>query len=283
MWFCRIFYRCVDWNILFVHVVIVDKVASFTDAWIETNRYEWKRIFTASHLLQMRGLKHYSPTYGMASTSRIFYRCVDWNIARKNRKIFEIVASFTDAWIETLICNHCGLSISSHLLQMRGLKLDKEKGKEDAKRRIFYRCVDWNVDLLSEDEKKIGRIFYRCVDWNKVLLMRRLLPRVASFTDAWIETYFRRREQYLKSRIFYRCVDWNRAYEAIYNAYIRSHLLQMRGLKLWRGEHSNGYYVSHLLQMRGLKQGVVTNINIKTSRIFYRCVDWNSFLRSNWA
>ena len=52
------------------------------------------------------------------------------------------VASFTDAWIETLICNHCGLSISSHLLQMRGLKLDKEKGKEDAKRRIFYRCVD---------------------------------------------------------------------------------------------------------------------------------------------
>ena len=32
---------------------------------------------------------------------------------------------------------------------------------------------------------------------------------VASFTDAWIETYFRSREQYLKS----------------------SHLLQMRGLK----------------------------------------------------
>ena len=163
----RIFYRCVDWNKDFVVVTEnYNCVASFTDAWIETNRYEWKRIFTASHLLQMRGLKHYSPTYGMASTSRIFYRCVDWNIARKNRKIFEIVASFTDAWIETLICNHCGLSISSHLLQMRGLKLDKEKGKEDAKRRIFYRCVDWNVDLLSEDEKKIGRIFYRCVDWN---------------------------------------------------------------------------------------------------------------------
>ena len=120
----------------------------------------------------------------------------------------------------------------SHLLQMRGLK-------------HFY----WFRVRAS-----IGRIFYRCVDWNKVLLMRRLLPRVASFTDAWIETYFRRREQYLKSRIFYRCVDWNRAYEAIYNAYIRSHLLQMRGLKLWRGEHSNGYYVSHLLQMRGLKR-----------------------------
>ena len=36
------------------------------------------------------------------------------------------------------------------------------------------------------------------------------LCKVASFTDAWIETYFRSREQYLKS----------------------SHLLQMRGLKL---------------------------------------------------
>ena len=141
------------------------------------------------------------------------------------------VASFTDAWIETTVATRTAAILKSHLLQMRGLK-------------HFY----WFRVRAS-----IGRIFYRCVDWNKVLLMRRLLPRVASFTDAWIETYFRRREQYLKSRIFYRCVDWNRAYEAIYNAYIRSHLLQMRGLKLWRGEHSNGYYVSHLLQMRGLK------------------------------
>ena len=121
---------------------------------------------------------------------------------------------------------------SSHLLQMRGLK-------------HFY----WFRVRAS-----IGRIFYRCVDWNKVLLMRRLLPRVASFTDAWIETYFRRREQYLKSRIFYRCVDWNRAYEAIYNAYIRSHLLQMRGLKLLLTLKLSLIGLSHLLQMRGLKQ-----------------------------
>ena len=166
---------------------------------------------------------------------------------------------------------------------MRGLKhlfilIDTQR-----KCRIFYRCVDWNKMWLSCIWEDRSRIFYRCVDWNIFIGLGYARPLVASFTDAWIETYFRRREQYLKSRIFYRCVDWNRAYEAIYNAYIRSHLLQMRGLKLWRGEHSNGYYVSHLLQMRGLKQGVVTNINIKTSRIFYRCVDWNSFLRSNWA
>ena len=215
---CRIFYRCVDWNLLIPLNGWANRVASFTDAWIETRCRLEQWASPLSHLLQMRGLKLWQPRL-------------------------------------------TALSMQSHLLQMRGLK-------------HFYWC---RVRASS------GRIFYRCVDWNKVLLMRRLLPRVASFTDAWIETYFRRREQYLKSRIFYRCVDWNRAYEAIYNAYIRSHLLQMRGLKLWRGEHSNGYYVSHLLQMRGLKQGVVTNINIKTSRIFYRCVDWNSFLRSNWA
>ena len=163
----------------------------------------------------------------------------------------------------------------SHLLQMRGLK-------------HFY----WFRVRAS-----IGRIFYRCVDWNKVLLMRRLLPRVASFTDAWIETYFRRREQYLKSRIFYRCVDWNRAYEAIYNAYIRSHLLQMRGLKLIRIVIMVDQLKSHLLQMRGLKprpsmdshrQNQVASFTdawIETCaamarfwrlrRIFYRCVDWN--------
>ena len=172
------------------------------------------------------------------------------------------VASFTDAWIETAVL---------------------EKSMKPEVGRIFYRCVDWNKYMIHIIDLAKSRIFYRCVDWNDLEESEDSDFSVASFTDAWIETYFRRREQYLKSRIFYRCVDWNRAYEAIYNAYIRSHLLQMRGLKLWRGEHSNGYYVSHLLQMRGLKQGVVTNINIKTSRIFYRCVDWNSFLRSNWA
>ena len=54
--------------------------------------------------------------------------------------------------------------IESHLLQMRGLKLDKEKGKEDAK--------------------------------------------VASFTDAWIETIVSSLAALsASSRIFYRCVD----------------------------------------------------------------------------
>ena len=56
-------------------------VASFTDAWIETDVENLKRH----------------------------------NI---------IVASFTDAWIETLVAAYLCVLIWSHLLQMRGLKLE---------------------------------------------------------------------------------------------------------------------------------------------------------------
>ena len=57
-----------------------------------------------SHLLQMRGLKH----------SRNFVR-----------KSGNLVASFTDAWIETYVKVYTGEQtvVMSHLLQMRGLKL----------------------------------------------------------------------------------------------------------------------------------------------------------------
>ena len=57
-----------------------EKVASFTDAWIET---------------------------GLSVTPSDIER----------------VASFTDAWIETLISLISDISLLSHLLQMRGLKL----------------------------------------------------------------------------------------------------------------------------------------------------------------
>ncbi len=59
---------------------LVDAVASFTDAWIET----------------------FNPEF-----DHIGYQ----------------VASFTDAWIETLINKIIHAGTTSHLLQMRGLKL----------------------------------------------------------------------------------------------------------------------------------------------------------------
>ena len=52
------------------------------------------------------------------------------------------VASFTDAWIETV--NDAGHTVTtvSHLLQMRGLKRETDAKVNLSEGRIFYRCVD---------------------------------------------------------------------------------------------------------------------------------------------
>ena len=55
---------------------------------------------------------------------------------------FVIVASFTDAWIETDAEAKSILVTMSHLLQMRGLKQGAAYAKTLAESRIFYRCVD---------------------------------------------------------------------------------------------------------------------------------------------
>ena len=143
---CRIFYRCVDWNKMWLSCIWEDR-------------------------------------------SRIFYRCVDWNIFIGLGYARPLVASFTDAWIETRCCLCEDSCRESHLLQMRGLKLTfavensiwKVASFTDAWietvrmrlyitlifGRIFYRCVDWNCDEESIVMGIMCRIFYRCVDWNK--------------------------------------------------------------------------------------------------------------------
>ena len=97
-----------------------EKVASFTDAWIETYPGGSKKNAFESHLLQMRGLKH---------------------LTRDGYHLF-FVASFTDAWIETCIICRKRKANASHLLQMRGLKLYQGNWDICIRRRIFYRCVD---------------------------------------------------------------------------------------------------------------------------------------------
>ena len=74
------------------------------------------------------------------------------------------VASFTDAWIETISFFNLNFAGKSHLLQMRGLKLEA---------------------FITLDGS----------------------PCVASFTDAWIETMNTEKVKPWDSRIFYRCVD----------------------------------------------------------------------------
>ena len=52
----------------------------------------------------------------------------------------------------------------------------------------------------------------------------------------------------------------------------KSHLLQMRGLKLFHTKYDL-LIKSHLLQMRGLKLTKCCYFHVSKSRIFYRCVD----------
>ena len=76
-----------------------------------------------SHLLQMRGLKHPSGGYQVV-------RAMSHLLQMRGLKLkippywqaFIFVASFTDAWIETLGIIPNVVTETSHLLQMRGLK-----------------------------------------------------------------------------------------------------------------------------------------------------------------
>ena len=54
-----------------------ESVASFTDAWIETNDKDSLEDKERSHLLQMRGLKQVLGSTYKLVRGRIFYRCVD--------------------------------------------------------------------------------------------------------------------------------------------------------------------------------------------------------------
>ena len=228
-------------------------VASFTDAWIETMIARTAKALALSHLLQMRGLKQGIITDINVKTSRIFYRCVDWNNREGETpeetdsrifyrcvdwnscyvriKYYICVASFTDAWIETIFeklhcCNHL-----SHLLQMRGLKQDKKGRYQYLFQSHLLQMRGLKLQFAPACSLTNCRIFYRCVDWNIRPSVKRYEQEVASFTDAWIETVSWRHCEKTFGRIFYRCVDWN-TYTAL---------------------------------------GAATN----HSRIFYRCVDWN--------
>ena len=185
---CRIFYRCVDWNLFWHRKSLKQKVASFTDAWIETIRFLTYHRLNGSHLLQMRGLKLLQASVKFNTHSRIFYRCVDWNFFGRKFTKTDHVASFTDAWIETnLLWSYAEKPIvasftdawietkgntidvftfPSHLLQMRGLKQLTKAQAEYTSESHLLQMRGLKQLLKTELFKSWGRIFYRCVDWN---------------------------------------------------------------------------------------------------------------------
>ena len=122
--------------------------------------------------------------------------------------------------------------MESHLLQMRGLKL---LGEGIGIIRL------WSHLLQMRGLKPIASLMAITGKSSHLLQMRGLkhlepetyskLSPVASFTDAWIETF---------SHVYRQ-------------TFITSHLLQMRGLKLENALAQAKEGRSHLLQMRGLK------------------------------
>ena len=106
------------------------QVASFTDAWIETTLTTALTRPKPSHLLQMRGLKLYSPyiTQGYVQSHLLQMRGLK-QIKTYGSILMILVASFTDAWIETNTISNDILPFRSHLLQMRGLKRSQSNGQ----------------------------------------------------------------------------------------------------------------------------------------------------------
>ena len=82
--------------------------------------------------------------------------------------------------------------MESHLLQMRGLKLNSGILYVVPLSRIFYRCVDWNPNMgINEDDAFVASFTDAWIETDAEAKSI-LVTMVASFTDAWIETEFKR-------------------------------------------------------------------------------------------
>ena len=75
------------------------------------------------------------------------------------------VASFTDAWIETIMeIAQSHIALESHLLQMRGLKQRISLIKMVTYPSHLLQMRGLKPDLSDEGTNGWSRIFYRCVD-----------------------------------------------------------------------------------------------------------------------
>ena len=98
--------------------------APHAGAWIETDGLiGLLGNHKASHLMQVRGLKHQCKWCMTVVTIRTSCRCVDWNI-------------MSGAFLPLLI--------GSHLMQVRGLKPTSLSFGTTSIVRTSCRCVDWN-------------------------------------------------------------------------------------------------------------------------------------------
>ena len=101
------------------------------------------------------------------------------------------VASFTDAWIETHFKDILKAQSLSHLLQMRGLKrhYKGEWAGQELSHLLQMRGLKLFAHPLSGMSKKSHLLQMRGLKPSPGGIAKKLL--VASFTDAWIETRIR--------------------------------------------------------------------------------------------
>ena len=138
---------------------------------------------------------------------------------------------------------------------MRGLKRNGPCTDQDNRRRIFYRCVDWNLLEVTPIRKR---------KQSHLLQMRGLKLEVMCMLPLRIR------------RIFYRCVDWNPFY--LYHPQLhcqKSHLLQMRGLKPLSTEDTCPKESRIFYRCVDWNRNTTIILILNNCRIFYRCVDWN--------
>ena len=148
----RIFYRCVDWN----H----DRKGERCDheshllqmRGLKQACHDWKSWSSRSHLLQMRGLKHHqSPGQHQDNQSHLL-QMRGLKLRNDRPQGVGYVASFTDAWIETvsspsLPAMRIVASFTDAWIETRNMIIVASTGGG----RIFYRCVDWNTHKLAPD------------------------------------------------------------------------------------------------------------------------------------
>ena len=99
------------------------------------------------------------------------------------------VASFTDAWIETLIKRSIDTGKPSHLLQMRGLKQLNVGNYTEASESHLLQMRGLKPVGYNHIVPNITSHLLQMRGLKPVYIFSPRIPlRVASFTDAWIET-----------------------------------------------------------------------------------------------
>ena len=141
-----------------------------------------------SHLLQMRGLKHSFWAAIARFWRRIFYRCVDWNFRFAGWSCYLFVASFTDAWIETVLINNCSIDSSVASFTDAWIETRTNVGRTNTTTVASFTDAWIETSLFGSGTSSA---------WSHLLQMRGLKLKHGLVLLIWMR------------RIFYRCVDWN--------------------------------------------------------------------------